>query len=80
MYTSNRFTLRTLKTLFQWLQGTLRSGTFVIEISSWFSMAIVTTNQGNYTANGLDIGFSSLTKTGWSGGRDLIIKAIVISD
>ena len=51
-----------------------------MEISSWFTMAIVTTNQGNYTANGLDIGFSSLTKTGWIGGRSHTIKAIVISD
>ena len=42
-------------------------------------MAIVTTNQGNYTANGMDIGFTSLTNSGWRGGRDIIIKAIIIS-
>ena len=66
--------------MIQWFEAKLNSGRFVLEISSWFTMAIVTTDQGNYTANGLDIGFSSLTKTGWTGGRSHIIKAIVISD
>ena len=65
--------------LFQWSKANLYSGTFVIKPNLWFAIAIVTHDQGNYTANGMDSGFTSIDFNGWKSGRRHDITQITIS-
>ena len=65
---------------FQWSRSTLRSGQFIIKPNLWFVIAIaVIEGLGNWSANGLDIGFISVDMNGWKGGRDNTITTITLS-
>lgn len=65
---------------FQWSRSTLRSGQFIIKPNLWFVIAIaIIEGLGDWSANGLDIGFISVDMNGWKGGRDNTITTITLS-
>ena len=55
-------------------------GQFIIKPNLWFVIAIaIIEGLGDWSANGLDIGFISVDMNGWKGGRDNTITTITLS-